>query len=56
MDKRYRVFNRYIELMFDDVNHAKRAASLNAACVYDIDGDEFVADYRTEESENDERG
>lgn len=52
------VFNRFMGIMFDLEDEAKaiRCAACNAACVVDQESGKVLADFRTEESEADERG
>ena len=52
------VFNRFMGIMFDPEDEAKaiRCAACNAACVVNQETGETIADFRTEESEADERG
>lgn len=52
----HRAFNRFMSCDFDNERDAIRCASLNAAAVVNLTTDLLVCDYRTRESENDERG
>ena len=51
----FRIVSSYIEIEKENREEAVRAAALNAAAVFD-DEDNLIADYRTVESESDERG
>ena len=53
---RYRIFNRFMERFTDIVAEASHIACLNAAAVEDMDRGTIIIDFRTEESENDEKG
>ena len=54
----YIVFNAYMAIMYDDdqMDEAIRCAANNAAKVISVETDECLADFRTPESEADERG
>jgi hypothetical protein len=52
----HRAFNRFMQLDFTNERDAIRTAALNAAAVINLDTDLLVCDYRTPETENDERG
>lgn len=54
----YIVFNAYMAIMYDNdqKEEAIRCAANNAAKVVSTDTDECLADFRTPESESDERG
>lgn len=51
----FRIVSRYMSFEKENREEAVRAAALNAAAVFD-DDDNVIADYRSAESENDERG
>ena len=51
----YRVVSAYIEIEKENKKEAIQTATLNAAAVFD-ENDTLIADYRTFETENDERG
>lgn len=52
----YLIFNRYMGIQVDELKDAIRMAKLNAAAVVDLSTGQTVSDFRTEESENDEKG
>lgn len=54
--KRYLVFNSFMVMWRDTEEEADLAARLNASCVVDAEKDVIIADYRTAETEYDERG
>ena len=57
-DKMLIVFNAYMAIMYDEdqKEEAIRCAANNAARVVNTETDECLADFRTPESEVDERG
>lgn len=56
MRHKYLVFNRFMERGADTKHEAMQVARLNAACVVYVPCNKVIADFRTDESENDERG
>lgn len=52
----YRIFSEYLEIMQEDRAEAIKTASHNAAAVVDMETGAIIADYRTQETEADERG
>lgn len=54
----YIVFNQYMAIMYDpdQKEEAVRCAANNAGCCINTETEERIADFRTPESEADERG
>jgi hypothetical protein len=58
MKNYYLVYNRFMSRECKTLEEASRVAKLNACAILKVgrSGDYLIADYRTDESENDERG
>ena len=52
----YKVFNSFMEYYTESIRDARQVATLNAAAVLDMSTDLIIVDYRTAESESDEKG
>lgn len=53
---KYRMFNRFMEIYTDKITEAFHLARVNAGAVEDTDSGKIIMDFRSEESEADEKG